>query len=75
MSTAAIASVVPGPVREPPHLPSVVLAAGVHLILLSVLVFGISWQSRAPEAISVELWNLPPVQEVVEPTQIGRAHV
>jgi len=52
--------------REPTHLPSAVLAFSVHVLLFAVLVFGVSWQSRAPEAISVELWNLPP-QPVTEP--------
>lgn len=52
--------------RDPTHLPSAVLAFSVHVLLFAVLVFGVSWQSRAPEAISVELWNLPP-QPVTEP--------
>ena len=49
---------------ERPHLPSVVLAASVHIALFVVLVFGVSWQSRAPEAVSVELWDLPPLPQV-----------
>jgi colicin import membrane protein len=48
--------------QEPTHLPSAVLAISVHVLLFAVLVFGVSWQSRAPEAVSVELWNLPPLQ-------------
>ena len=49
--------------REPPHLPSALLAAGVHLLLFVVLVFGLSWQSRLPDAVSVELWDLPPLPQ------------
>lgn len=49
--------------REPPHLPSAVLAAVVHIALVMVLVFGVSWQSRAPDAVSVELWDLPPLPQ------------
>lgn len=51
--------------REPPHLPSAVLAALVHIVLVMVLVFGVSWQSRAPDAVSVELWDLPPLPQAV----------
>lgn len=49
--------------RERPHLPSAVLAATVHIALIAVLVFGVSWQSRAPDAVSVELWDLPPLPQ------------
>ena len=48
--------------HEPTHLPSAVLAVSVHVLLFAVLVFGVSWQSRAPEAVSVELWDLAPRQ-------------
>ncbi len=47
-------------------LSSAVLAAAVHLALLAVLVFGVRWQSRPPEAVSVELWEPPPPAPVVE---------
>jgi len=49
--------------HERPHLPSAVLAATVHIALVAVLVFGVSWQSRAPDAVSVELWDLPPLPQ------------
>jgi colicin import membrane protein len=39
----------------------------VHLVLFLVLVFGISWQSRPPESVSVELWDAPPAPPVVAP--------
>ena len=74
MSTAAAPSgfsaVFSFPAREPTHLPSAVLAAAVHVALIMVLVFGVSWQSRAPEAVSVELWNLPPLPRTERPVEI-----
>lgn len=35
------------------------LAAAMHFALFAVLVFGVSWQNRPPEAVQVELWNEP----------------
>ncbi len=55
--------------RERAHLPSAVLAATVHIALIAVLVFGVSWQSRAPEAVSVELWDLPPMPQQERPVE------
>ena len=69
MSAAALPAVFSYSGREPTHLPSAVLAASVHIALFAVLVFGVSWQSRAPEAVSVELWNLPPLQAVQPPVE------
>jgi colicin import membrane protein len=40
--------------------PAIVLAVAVHVVLAAALVLGVSWQSRAPEVISVELWQPPP---------------
>ncbi len=45
--------------EQPGILGSVLLAALVHALLFSVLFFGVRWQSRPPESISVELW-VPP---------------
>jgi colicin import membrane protein len=45
--------------EEPGILGSVLLAVLVHALLFSVLFFGVRWQSRPPEPISVELW-VPP---------------
>lgn len=54
---------------DPGRVASYVLAAAVHLLLFAVLVFGVRWQNRPPEAIEVELWNEPaPVQ--VEPKPV-----
>lgn len=55
--------------------PSAALAAAVHLLLLAILVFGVRWQSRPPESVSVELWQPPaPVMEAprVEPPPAPR---
>jgi colicin import membrane protein len=47
---------------------SILLAAAVHLELLAVLLLGVRWQNRPPEAIVVELWREPPPPPVqVEP--------
>lgn len=53
---------------DPGRIASFVLAAAVHLALFAVLVFGVRWQNRPPEAVEVELWNEPvPVQIQAEP--------
>ena len=49
---------------EPGLAGSAVLAVLVHALLFSVLFFGVRWQSRPPESISVELWVPPPVERV-----------
>ena len=51
---------------DPGKLSSAVLAAAVHLALLAVLVFGVRWQNRPAESVSVELWEPPPPAPVVE---------
>jgi len=53
---------------EPGRASCYVLAAAVHLLLVAILVFGVRWQSRPPQAVAVELWTAPePVQAKVEP--------
>jgi colicin import membrane protein len=38
------------------------MALAMHLLFLVLLVFGVSWQKRQPEAVVVDLWNnLPPI--------------
>ncbi len=58
------------PYEEPGKIPSAVLAVLVHLLLAVFLIFGVHWQSREPEAVTVELWNSLPTQVAkrVEPT-------
>jgi len=45
---------------EPGQVASALLSAVVHVLLLAVLIFGVQWQNRPPESISVELWEPPP---------------
>ena len=55
---------------DPGRIASFVLAAAMHIALCAVLVFGVSWQNRTPEAVQVELWNEPappPVEVKPEP--------
>ena len=53
---------------EPGKLTSGVLAVAVHLAFFALLVLGVSWQHRTPDAVEVELWNnLPPVPQVKPP--------
>lgn len=44
---------------DPGRVWSIVLAAAMHLALVAVLMFGVSWQNRPPEAVQVELWTEP----------------
>lgn len=46
--------------REPARGRSIVLAFLMHAVLLAVMVFGVSWQSRPGETVTVELWDPPP---------------
>lgn len=53
---------------EPGKLASGVLAVVVHVAFFALLVLGLRWQHRAPEAVEVELWNdLPPAPQVKTP--------
>jgi colicin import membrane protein len=53
---------------DPGRIASFVLAVAMHLALCAVLVFGVRWQNRPPEAVQVELWNEPvPAPVQVEP--------
>jgi colicin import membrane protein len=45
---------------EPGGLAPAALSALVHLVLLAVLIFGLHWQSRHPDAVQVELWSQIP---------------
>lgn len=53
---------------DPGRVFSIALAAAVHLLLLAVLLLGVRWQNRPPDAVVVELWREPPPPPVrVEP--------
>ena len=45
---------------EPGRLPAGVLAVLVHLAFLALLVFGVSWQTKPPAPVSVDLWSSVP---------------
>jgi colicin import membrane protein len=51
---------------DPGKFTSAVLAAAVHLALLAILVFGVRWQNRPAESVTVELWEPPPPAPLVE---------
>lgn len=53
--------------QEPGKVWAGVLSLFVHLLFLGVMIFGLSWQTRQPEAISVDLWSKLPVQGRVQP--------
>lgn len=55
---------------EPGGALSLALAVAVHVLLALVLVFGVRWQNRPPESVTVELWEAPqaaPPPPVAEP--------
>ena len=52
---------------DPGRAASALLSLVVHLMLLAVLVFGVSWQNRPAETVSVELWEPP---QVVQPKPV-----
>ena len=56
------------PADEPDGVTPAVLSAMVHLALLAVLVFGLRWQTRHPDAVVAELWSELPASEPPAPT-------
>jgi colicin import membrane protein len=60
--------------REESLAPAIMLAVAVHVLLAVVLTFGVRWQNRAPEVISVELWQpQPPPAAQPEPPKTAPA--
>ncbi len=55
------------PADEPGGVAPAALSLLVHGVLLAVLVFGLHWQSRHPDAVEIELWSDLPVVEQAEP--------
>jgi len=43
------------------------LSVLVHLVLLTVMFFGVRWQSHRPDVVEVELWDTPPPAAAPEP--------
>lgn len=60
MTAATLDSGIFGRRDEPGLGRAAALAAGVHILLVVLLVFGVNWQNRPPEVVSVELWEPPP---------------
>jgi colicin import membrane protein len=52
---------------DPGRAASVLLSLATHGLLVAVLVFGVRWQNKVPDSISVELWEAPRSAPVVEP--------
>jgi len=46
--------------EEPGLMRAVLLAFGVHLVLIVILLIGVRWQSHAAAPMVVELWRAPP---------------
>jgi len=56
---------------EPGKLASGVMAVAVHVAFLILLIFGVSWQRRVPETVTVEIWNnLPPAPALKAPQPV-----
>jgi colicin import membrane protein len=51
---------------DPVNAPAAVLSVVVHLALFTFLFFGIRWQSKLPDAVVVELWDRPAVEQPAE---------
>ena len=54
---------------DPGQVASALLAAAVHGVLLLVLIFGVRWQNRPPEAVQVELWTEPAAVQAPVPEE------
>jgi len=61
--------------EEPGGATPAVLSALVHAVLLVVLVFGLRWQAKHPDAMVVELWSQLPAIEPPAPVIEPKAEV
>ncbi|MDT3737034.1 MAG: energy transducer TonB [Denitratisoma sp.] len=55
--------------EDPGKKASAALAAAVHVALIVLLVYGVRWQTRSPEAIEVELVRAIPAPAAVAPPE------
>lgn len=55
--------------EDPGKKASAALAAAVHVVLIVLLVYGIRWQTRSPEAVEVELVRALPAPAAVAPPE------
>lgn len=56
---------------EPGKLASGIMAIVVHVAFFVLLVVGVSWQRKAPDAVVVELWNNLPPAPAVRPPEVA----
>lgn len=56
--------------REHYFGPAAMLALAVHVLLAAALMLGVHWQSRAPEVVTVELWQPPAPVARPEPPKV-----
>lgn len=49
--------------RDPGEAPAAVLSVLVHVAFLAFLLFGVTWQTKSPDAVVVELWDRTPAVE------------
>jgi len=57
--------------RDPGRLPAAILAITVHAGFFALIVFGVSWQVKAPQPTSAELWSsLPPIRNAPMPIPV-----
>jgi colicin import membrane protein len=59
--------------RDTGYGSSFALALATHAILLAVLFFGVRFQSREPDSVTVELWEPIPAPRVFEPPPLKPA--
>ncbi|MDP1529417.1 MAG: cell envelope integrity protein TolA [Rhodoferax sp.] len=59
--------------RPAPRLAAGALALGVHVLFVLLLVFGVSWQTRHPEPVMVDLWETLPL--VAPPAAVKRSRL
>jgi len=55
---------------EPGRVPAFVLATLIHVGFAMLLVFGVSWQTKAPAPLVAELWNALPTIKQPEPEPV-----
>jgi len=55
------------PADDPGGAAPAALSVLVHMVLFAVLVFGLHWQSKHPDAVVAELWSELPAIEAPEP--------
>ena len=63
--SAAVLGGLPGERLESGYSGSFALSFAIHAVLLTVIFFGVRWQSSPPQTVTVELWEPP--QPVVAP--------